>query len=69
MKKEELKKWKEATKEELENKIMDLKKKIYELKNQLILGQLKNYSQIREIKRDIARLKTILKERELGVKK
>jgi len=69
MKKEEFKKWKEATKEEIENKIMDFKKQIYELRNQLVLGQLKNYSQISEIKKDIARLKTILRGRESGVKK
>ena len=68
MKKEELKKWKEATKEEINNKILELKKQLYELNHQLILGQLKNYSQIREIKKDIARLKTILREREIGAK-
>ena len=69
MKKEEIKKWKEATNQEIENKIMELKMKLYEMKNQLILGQLKNYSQIKEIKKDIARLKTILREKEIGVKK
>jgi len=69
MKKEEIKKWKEATNQEIENKIMELKIKLYEMKNQLILGQLKNYSQIKEIKKDIARLKTILREKEIGVKK
>jgi len=69
MKKEEIKRWKEATNQEIENKIMELKMKLYEMKNQLILGQLKNYSQIKEIKKDIARLKTILREREIGVKK
>ncbi|MCM8766622.1 MAG: 50S ribosomal protein L29 [Candidatus Omnitrophica bacterium] len=68
MKKEEFLKWKEATKQEIENKIIELKKRLYELRNQLILGQLKNYSQIKEIKRDIARLKTILREKEIGVK-
>jgi large subunit ribosomal protein L29 len=68
MKKEEIKKWREATKQEIENKIMELKRKIYDMRNQLILGQLKNYSQLREIKKDIARLNTILKEREIGVK-
>jgi large subunit ribosomal protein L29 len=69
MKKEEIKKWKEATNQEIENKIMELKIKLYEMKNQLILGQLKNYSQIKGIKKDIARLKTILREKEIGVKK
>jgi large subunit ribosomal protein L29 len=68
MKKEELKKWREAGKEEIENKILELKRKLYEANHQLLLGQLKNYSQVKEIKKDIARLKTILKEREVGDK-
>jgi large subunit ribosomal protein L29 len=68
MKREELNKWKEATKEEIGNKILELKKQLYELNHQLILGQLKNYSQIKEIKKDIARLKTILRERKIGAK-
>lgn len=69
MKKEEIKKWRESTKEEINNKILELKKQLYEMKHQLILGQLKNYSQIKEIKRDIGRLKTILREKEIGIKK
>mgnify|MGYP001042940240 CR=1 FL=1 len=68
MKREELNKWREATKQEIDNKILELKKQLYELNHQLILGQLKNYSQIKEIKKDIARLKTILREREIGAK-
>ncbi|MCM8803922.1 MAG: 50S ribosomal protein L29 [Candidatus Omnitrophica bacterium] len=69
MKREEIKKWRESSKGEIENKIFELKKQLYEMNQQLILGQLKNYSQIKEIKKDIARLKTILKEKEIGVKK
>ncbi|MGC8976066.1 MAG: 50S ribosomal protein L29 [Candidatus Ratteibacteria bacterium] len=64
MKREELKRWRESSEKEIENKILELEKQLYDLKHQLILGQLKNYSQIKEIKKDIARLKTILKERE-----
>lgn len=69
MKKEELKKWREVSDREIEDKIMELKKALYDMKTQLILGQLKNYSRIKEIKRDIARLKTILRERKIGEKK
>lgn len=64
MKKNELKKWRESSKQEIENKINELEKKLYETRHQLLLGQLKNYSQIKEIKRDIARLKTIIREKE-----
>lgn len=69
MKREELKKWRESSEEEIKNKIVELEKQLYEMRHQLILGQLKNYSKIKEIKKNIARLKTILRERELGVKK
>ena len=63
MKKDELKKWREVTKEEIENRIRELKAQLYKLRHQLKLGQLKNYSQLREIRKDIARLMTILKEK------
>lgn len=69
MKKEEIKKWREATEKEIIEKIFELKRQLFEMKNQLILGQLKNYSQMKEIKKDIARLNTILNERKIGERK
>ncbi|HDD64914.1 MAG TPA: 50S ribosomal protein L29 [Firmicutes bacterium] len=65
MKKEELKKWREATEKEIEEKINELKAQLFNLRHQLRLGQLKNYSQLREIRKDIARLNTILREKQL----
>ncbi len=63
MKKEEIKKWREANEKEIGDKVVEIEKQLYEIKHQLSLGQIKNYSQIKEIKKDIARLKTISKEK------
>lgn len=51
--------------EELEKKCKDLKEELFKLKFQLSLGQLANSAKIKTMKRDIARIKTILTEREL----
>jgi len=48
-------------KEELENLLTELKNKLAKLKFDLSLGKLKNVREIRETKKDIARILTILK--------
>ncbi|RPF42775.1 LSU ribosomal protein L29P [Thermodesulfitimonas autotrophica] len=56
------------TAEELVRKIADSKEELFRLRFQLATGQLDNVMKIREVKRRIARLKTILRERELGIR-
>ena len=56
------------TTEELVRKIADSKEELFRLRFQLATGQLDNVMKIREVKRRIARLKTILRERELGIR-
>lgn len=56
----------EMTQEELNTKLGDLKTEFFNLRFQKATGQLGNPLSIREIKRDIARVKTVLKERELS---
>ena len=51
--------------EELTNKVAELKNELFNLRFQLATGQLDNSSSIRLVKKDIARVKTILREREL----
>jgi len=51
--------------EELLSKVDDLKDELFKLRFQLATNQLENPMRIREVKRDIARVKTILREREL----
>jgi len=59
-------KYREMTEQELSAKLGDLKTEFFNLRFQKATGQLSNPLSIREVKRDIARVKTILKERELS---
>ncbi len=54
---------------DLEKKAIDLKSELFNLRFQLATGQLDNASYIKSVKKDIARVKTILRERELGIRK
>ena len=56
----------EMTVEELNTKLGDLKTEFFNLRFQKATGQLGNPLSIRDIKRDIAIVKTVLRERELN---
>lgn len=58
----------EMTQEELNRKVEDLKGELFNLRFRLATGQLDNPMVIKEVKRNIARVKTVLKERELAGK-
>jgi len=49
---------------QLEEKVKELKSELFGLRFQLATGQLQNTMQISETKRDIARCKTILRQKE-----
>ena len=51
---------------ELESKLGDLKKDLFQLRLQLATNQLDNPVKIAEVKRDIARVKTIIREQQLA---
>ena len=51
---------------ELEARLGELKKDLFTLRMQHATKQLENPIQIRAVKRDIARVKTVLKQRESG---
>jgi len=51
---------------ELEKKLSDLKDELFSLRFQSVTGQLGNHMRIKEVKHDIARTKTILREIELN---
>lgn len=53
------------TEEEIKAKLDEHYRELFNLRFQRATGQLKNTSRLRQVKRDIARLKTILREREL----
>jgi large subunit ribosomal protein L29 len=51
---------------EITKKIDELKTELFNLRFQLATGQLENTARIKEVKKDIARMKTIIRERELN---
>lgn len=50
---------------EMEKKVMELKGELFNLRFQLATGQLDNPMRIREVKKSIAQLKTVMRENEL----
>lgn len=50
---------------ELDQKFVELKGELFNLRFQMATGQLENPMRVRDIKKSIARIKTILREREL----
>jgi large subunit ribosomal protein L29 len=52
---------------EIEQKVTSLKEELFNLRFQLATGQLDNPARIRQVRKDIARAKTVLRERELGI--
>lgn len=59
----------ELSTEELNNRIYSLKEELYNLKRKKAVGQLENLMEVRRVRKDIARVLTVLKERELGMVK
>ena len=50
---------------ELNEKLVDLKDELYKLRFQLAINQLENPMRITAVKKDIARVKTIIRETEI----
>ncbi len=59
----------QLTDEELKRKLADLKEELFNLRFQMATGQLDNPMRMKAVRRDIARVKTIQRERELGLKR
>ncbi len=59
----------ELTQDELVQKLGDLKTEFFNLRFQLATGQLNNPSSIKNVKKDIARVKTLIRENELKAAK
>lgn len=57
----------EMSDEEIKAKIEELYRELFNLRFQKAIGQVRNTARFKEVRRDIARLKTILRERELGI--
>lgn len=57
----------DLTAQELTQKLDNLKSELFNLRFQLATGQLENPMRIRQVRKDIARVKTIIRERELKI--
>ncbi len=56
----------ELNEQELEEKVKELKEELFNLRFQEATGQLENVMRIKEVRRSIARVKTVLRERALS---
>ena len=56
----------EKTVAELDAKVKELKEELFNLRFQLAVNQLENPMRIPAVKKDIARIKTIMREREIA---
>jgi len=57
------------TPEELDTKVTEMKKDLFTLRFQLVSGRIENPAKIKAKRRDIARMKTIAREKALGAEK
>ena len=57
----------ELSEEELVTRLKDCKEELFNLRVQMATGQLTNNRRLRTVKRDIARIYTVIRERELGL--
>jgi len=57
----------ELSKEELETKLAEAKKNIFSLRFQKSSGQLENVMKIKNLRKDIAKIETLIREKELGI--
>ncbi|GAA1047423.1 MULTISPECIES: 50S ribosomal protein L29 [Rothia] len=58
----------ELSDEALSEELRKSKEELFNLRFQAATGQLENPGRIRSVKRDIARVYTVLRERELGIR-
>jgi large subunit ribosomal protein L29 len=57
------------TVDQIDDEVLKLKKEQFNLRFQRATGQLENTSRVREVRRDIARLKTVAKNKRPGAPK
>ncbi|MGZ5367806.1 MAG: 50S ribosomal protein L29 [Aeromicrobium sp.] len=55
------------TADDLADKLREAKEELFNLRFQNATGQLENNARLRTVRRDIARIYTVLRERELGI--
>jgi large subunit ribosomal protein L29 len=58
----------DMTADELQIKLSSLKEELFNLRFQLATGQLDNPMRVRDVRKSIARVMTVMRERELGLR-
>ncbi len=58
----------ELTNTDLEEKLREAKEELFNLRFQSATGQLESHGRLRSVKKDIARIYTVVRERELGIR-
>ncbi len=53
--------------DDLETRLREAKEELFNLRFQAATGQLENHGRLRAVRRDIARIYTLMRERELGI--
>ena len=53
---------------DLETKLREAKEELFNLRFQAATGQLESHGRLRAVKKDIARIYTVVRERELGIR-
>jgi large subunit ribosomal protein L29 len=53
---------------DLETKLREAKEELFNLRFQAATGQLESHGRLRTVKKDIARIYTVVRERELGIR-
>ncbi|MGH7909950.1 MAG: 50S ribosomal protein L29 [Thermodesulfobacteriota bacterium] len=59
----------ELSNDELKKKERDLKEELFNLEVQISTRQTTNVSRVKKLKRDLARVLTVIRERELGIRR
>ena len=65
----EASKWRDMQSDELEQKVKELTEELFNLRLQLAMGVAKNPARVGQARRDLARAKTVLRERELNIRR
>ena len=55
----------ELSRDEIQSKLEETKEELFNLRFQNATGQLDNYKRLKELRRDVARIKTILRQQEI----
>ena len=56
-----------SSEEELGSKLAEAKEELFNLRFQGATGQLENHGRLRAVRKEIARIYTVMRERELGI--